>query len=371
MMLIPMTKSLLEIEAARLYLELWGGHPHTTNRRVTINGRTTYPIEVPSEDQCTHAYRDIPLKLTDLVQGPNAVQFAVDGDHTFWGHFIVEEAAIDVLLPQTTAEWHSESSEPMRAPRVSVDTSQPEAFLFSLDVDPKAMPKIARVHYFAHYDGFDENGDGVTRDWHGMTKQKEPMGHLGSADQAPFSIRWDTSMLQAQEGVRAQALIEFVGSPQLRSAEERLRALGHRYWNAEGSYYQTDPTRELTISHPDGVYVDYVPCQNVSVPFWSRANRKRSCEFAVDQETSRIDRAQLSVAVWDGGAGEVEDYFTFNGHALRVAADGAHDVIYSTVSIDPEWILSGGNRIELLSDTEHHGIEVLYPGPMLTIRYID
>ena len=42
MLQIRMQEDLRLLQAVELDLELWGGHPGTTNRRVTVNGRATY-----------------------------------------------------------------------------------------------------------------------------------------------------------------------------------------------------------------------------------------------------------------------------------------------------------------------------------------
>ncbi len=369
MMLVPMKQPLREIDAARLYLELWGGHPHTDNRRVTVNGRTTYPIHVPIDEQCTHVYREIGLKITDLVRGPNALQFNVDGDKTFWGHFIVEEAAIDALLPATSPEVQSLGSLAQSPPTIKVDASQPEAFMLSLPVDSQSSSKISKVHYYAKYDGFDENGDGDARDWHGMTKRKIPLGHIGSSERSPYEVRWDVSMLKAQDDVEVRAVIEFANDTDSIQAEKELHEKGNRYWKAHSLLMQTDSVKNLSIQHPAGVQVAYVMSSNHSIPMWSRTNRRKTCDFDSKIDPKRIERSQLSIAVWDGGAGEIENYFKLNGHPLAVANKADHDVIYAQLPVEPSWLLQDTNQAELLSDTEHHGMEVLYPGPMLTIRY--
>ncbi len=369
MMLVPMEQPLREIDAARLYLELWGGHPHTDHRRVTVNGRTTYSIDVPINEQCTHAYREIGLKLTDLVRGQNALQFAVDGDQTFWGHFIVDEAAIDALLPATSPELQSLVALAKTPPTLQVDSSGDETFELTLAVDSQAAAKISSVHYYAKYEGFDENGDGVSNDWHGMTKRKIPVGHIGSSDKSPYSVRWDVSMLKAQEGVKVKAVIEFVNDADSLKAEEMLREKGQRYWKAHSLLMQTDVVTGLKIQRPAGVQVAYIPSINLSVPMWSRANRRKTCDFELTIDPKQIERGQLDIAIWDGGAGTIQNFFQLNGHPLSIAKNGRHDAIYSQVPIEPSWMQLGKNQAELLSDTEHHGIEVLHPGPMLTIRY--
>ncbi len=99
-----------------------------------------------------------------------------------------------------------------------------------------------------------------------------------------------------------------------------------------------------------------------------QAGRKKGCTIALDVEPDRIERAELHVAIWDGGKGTVADYFTLNRRPLPVAADGRHRVIYSVLKHDRTLLRRGQNRIELLSDTEHHGLEVLLPGPALVVR---
>jgi hypothetical protein len=52
-----------------------------------------------------------------------------------------------------------------------------------------------------------------------------------------------------------------------------------------------------------------------------------------------------------------------------VAEGARHELVYSRLPADPRNLRRGLNRIELLSDTQHHGIEVIYPGPALMVRY--
>jgi len=76
----------------------------------------------------------------------------------------------------------------------------------------------------------------------------------------------------------------------------------------------------------------------------------------------------LHVIIWDGGCGNVENPFKLNGNPVSIVGEGRHDVIYRKIEIDPSFLRKGTNEISLLSDTEHHGIEVLLPGPALVVR---
>jgi hypothetical protein len=103
--------------------------------------------------------------------------------------------------------------------------------------------------------------------------------------------------------------------------------------------------------------------------FWSRARQLKSCSIDLDVDPARIEKAELHVVTWTGGAGTVKEYFTLNGVHYPVADGERHELVYSRLPVDPKNLRRGLNRIELLSDTEHHGIEVIYPGPALMVRY--
>ena len=207
---------------------------------------------------------------------------------------------------------------------------------------------IESVEYEGYYEGYDENGDGRSRDWHGFTKKRLPVAILGTATAAPFAATWDLTMLPAQDDMAARAVVHFKGRPEL--------------------VYMTPETRGLRVPERLGVRVELVRARDLPVPFWSRANRTRVCSIVLDSDSGRIEQAELHVVVWDGGAGTVKDYFTVNRHAIPVADAGKHDVIYSKRELDPGLLRRGDNRIEIRSDTEHHGIEVLMPGPAIMLR---
>jgi hypothetical protein len=99
MLQIEANEDLYQIDHAELYVELWGGHPGTVNKRVSVNGRSTYVLpEVGTKaGHCTYVYPRIDLKITDLVNGFNAFQWAVDNE-TFWGNLLLDNAALRVRL---------------------------------------------------------------------------------------------------------------------------------------------------------------------------------------------------------------------------------------------------------------------------------
>jgi hypothetical protein len=348
MMLVLAEEDLTLLDAAELYLELWGGHPGTANKRVGINGRSTYPIpEVgTAEKYCTHQYPTIPLKITDLVNGWNALQFACDQGQSFWGHFIVDNAALRVGLKADHPDLRTAKLDGFRA-AVKAEAER-DGLLCSLGVPAHLLPLISSVDFQGWHAGYDENGDGQTVDWHGFTKGRQPVAFIGTATQAPFAVRWDVSMLPDQETIGVRAIVRFRDRPHL--------------------LFATAPLTNVRMPRDPQSHVALHLSNDQPAEFWSRANERKSCTIPLDLDPRRIERAELHVVVWDGGAGDVKDYFTLNGHPLAVAGTGRHDVRYSRVPIPPTILKQGANRIELLSSTDHHGIEVLRPGPALMLR---
>lgn len=349
LMLIPIREDLKQILRAELYAEVWGGQPGTANKRVSINGRNTYPIqEIGTFNRnCTYQYPTIYLQITDLVNGYNAIQFACDRGQTLWGNYIVDNAAIRVELKREHPDLRKSGlmgfNSLIKAEAVK---DNPEIIRLLLISSDESI--ISSVDYQGFYYGYDENGDTLTYGWHGMTRERKKYGYLGSSDQYPFSVNWDTSMLPSQQEMAVRAIIHFKNHPELE--------------------YITPVIGGLFALKPRGSRVLIYSSRDLPIPFWSRMNQKKSCTIDIDMDPANIERAELNVVVRDGGSGSIKNYFTLNGQSLAVASEGKEQLLYSKIPIDPKILKKGSNKIEVLSDTDHHGLEILLPGPALVIR---
>jgi len=103
-------------------------------------------------------------------------------------------------------------------------------------------------------------------------------------------------------------------------------------------------------------------------PFWSRDSKEITASIQLDVEPDEIERAELHVVSWTGGPGDVKDYFTLNGQHLAVADGHDHEVHFVIMPLDVTLLRKGANHFVLHSDTKHHGIEILRPGPALVVR---
>ncbi len=351
LMLLAIDEDLFELERAELYLEMWGGHPGTANARFLANGKQTYHIpEVGTESgNCTYSYPTIAVKVEHLVRGVNALQFACDRGESFWGHFIIDNAAVRCHLkgdhPDVARAGLKGFSAELTPPAgktlgdiTEVSLSYPEQF----------ERKILSVDYFGRYLGFDDNSSGLEDDWHGFTHKKQWRNHVGSATSPPFSTKWDTSMIVSQ--ARPMALRAVV--------------------NLEGGlHYATGVVDGLTFPRRRN-RVEMYKCSPMPVPFWSRASRLKKATIVLPADVSSLERVRLLVKIWDGGEGGVKEPFKINGHPYPITSRMAvHDVVFTVADVEPGHLRPGENQITLLSDTEHHGIEVLLPGPVLVARY--
>ncbi|HNY77516.1 MAG: hypothetical protein RBS72_04785 [Sedimentisphaerales bacterium] len=350
--LIDVPEDLFALQGADLYLEVWGGHPKTANKRFLLNGKQVYaiPDDGCEAGHCAYSYPLVSLKVEQLVSGRNAVQFACDRGQTFWGHFIVDEAAIRGYLKPGHPDLVARGLEGFSA-RVLLPSGD-EAIGDEVSITltcPKPMEaEIESVECFARYDGYDDDGDGQTNDWHGYTHDRRYVHHIGKATAGPFPIVWDTRMIPDQDGPMAlRALVRLKG--------------GLCYWTPvlDGLEFARGRHR-----------VQMYACRDMPVPFWSRASQVRTATIDLPQDLSDVESARLIVRIWDGGEGNVKEPFKINGHSYSITSSRAvHDVVHTDVEVDPSHLKSGPNTLTLLSDTEHHGIEVLLPGPCLVVRY--
>ena len=351
LMLVEVTDDLFSLTAVELYLELWGGHPGTAGKRFTINGRGFYELpEVgAASGACVYSHPSIGLEVRNLVRGTNAFQFTCERGSSDWGHFIVDNACLRLYLEDSHPSL-SEAALPQRPPRVAAELRKAgEGVRIALHPQDAEMLKdtLLGVDYFGFYEGFDDTGAGTGLGWHGFSQDRRWRNHVGTAASVPYAVEWDTSMVADQEApVSLRALLHFHG--------------GLHRWS-EVLHDVRLPARAPLVS----LHQVARPPR----PFWSRAGRVVSAVLPLNVDPDTIERAELWVRTWDGGAGDIREPFTLNGNPYRVISGKAiHDVVFTRSLVDTGHLRRGGNELNLVSDTDRHGIEILAPGPCLVVR---
>lgn len=347
---IKIEEDLRKIRRADLDLEIWGGHPGTENKRVTVNGRSTYlfPEVGSAKHNCTHQYPSFNLRPMDLVNGYNSLQFACDTGDTFWGHYIVDRATLRIGLPKDDKQLVEAGLGDFDARlRVIPLDGDGEGFALHLDVAESFRDHIANVKYEARYFGYDADGDGWRTDWQSNLVSSNQHRMIQNGD--GWSTTFSTAMLPAQNRVAFCAIVELKDAANLR--------------------YRTPTSSSFSIEPRDNEKIHLFTSDDLPHPFWSRDNQAKECTIDIDVDPREITSAELNVVTWTGGAGEVSEYFTLNGKHFPVAEGNDHKTVYSRIAVDPKLLRRGKNKIVLRSDTKHHGIEVMLPGPALMIRH--
>ncbi len=348
--IISIPDTITQLEKAELFCELWGGHPKTARKRFQINGGTVYdlPSEPTEEGNCEYLFPVIPFNYKELVIGTNALQFVCDRGDSFWGHFLMEEIAINCYYKPDAPHIKRSGLAGFKAiPEVKSKVIGETTDIW-LDFTETLADQIAEVHYFGNYFGYDWNGSGIEQQWHGYQFKRKYTDHIGSSTMPPFIVKWDTRMLPDQgKPMAIKALVVFKN--------------GLQFWSdilGGITFYTSRPKVQL-------LYPTEMP-----VPFWSRDKQLRKATIELTVKPENIEEAFLFTRIWDGGEGMIKEPFKMNGVPYRITAGNApHELRVSISKVLSENLRIGTNIIELLSDTEHHGIEVCLPGPGLIIRY--
>ena len=174
------------------------------------------------------------LRLNDLVAGPNTLEFS-----SLNNKYHIHDAAFRLYgvagsYPATGGLTDVAGINP--AVGGVLDVTGAETVTLTATI-----PGADRVEFIAYYDGFDEDNDGETTEWHAITRQnfnpggdptgRDPngdsyvvpatggtIGHIGTVANNGvddnYSIVWDTSLITSQTGVKfkARAVSEDAGT---------------------------------------------------------------------------------------------------------------------------------------------------------------
>lgn len=343
---------------AEAVLDRWGGHPGTSEKRVRFNGnawitvpelQTTpaghQPVCFMSQDNPTVA-----IPLQHLREGENTLE-GTCGDqlcYSFrWGQWGWN--AIVVRVYYGPAKPH---------PRGRVVSPGPGETLGEnplLRAEAKAPGGIERVDFLAHYTGYDEDGDGVFTDWHHSyfySRRVEPVpgdprirNHAGTARRAPYEVKWNTRWVPDQPGGRLKVLARILGK--------------------DGVWFVTEPVEKLSLARKESSVQLYKP-YDVPERHWVRDGRRSSSKVRIpsDHDLAKATEASIHVRTWNG----IDEKLTVNDWAGAIAG-GNHVYTYSVRPVPISSLKQGENVIGFHSTTEHHGVEILWPGPALIVRY--
>ncbi|QEG36286.1 hypothetical protein [Bythopirellula goksoeyrii] len=364
---------------AEVLVDRWGGHVCTSDKMIRFNGHkwlllpelTTTPKDNHPECYMSQDNPIIEIPLSHLKEGTNSFSGKSGGQvsHNWgWGQWGLYGIVLRVYYPSSFVTSPGEIVIPAAG---DVVLDNPEIVFEAPD-----NSKIEKVDFLARYDGYDENGDGYFQDWHHFYhriyhSEDELLadipitGHLGSATSPPFRITWNTQWVpdQVKGGISIVARVK----------------------EKNGFSYVTQLVENLSLQRIGRSVKLYKP-RSVPEDYQVRAKRIRSSEIYIPQNDNleTATKALVHFRTWNGDDSNHEvdgvEWFKFNRWQGKIAGAN-HDYAYSIREIPVETIQLGENKVSVYSEAgtlfdeesgerlNTHSIEVLWPGPALSVSY--
>ncbi|MGA9115311.1 MAG: FlgD immunoglobulin-like domain containing protein [Bacteroidota bacterium] len=353
---------------AEVVLDMNGGHVGTSDRRFRFNGNAWITIPPPGPGNgipagasgvCyLHAMNPVvPIPLSHLRTGTNTFEGTSGGQTCYnfaWGQWGWYGMMVRVYYDASKARPGGSITSP----------SSNSAFTGNLTVtaDAQSAVGVSRVDFFASYQGYDPDGDGVyggyQYNYHRLKidPQMSTREHVGSDLAAPYQAVWNTEMVPDQ----------IAGTVKLIA---RIR-------DNNGVWFVTNEVTGLTLRR-DSVSVKLYPVSNMPEYFNVRATRTtRTVNFTIPPSDSlpRALSAKLILRTWNGtdaGSEPAESHsLKVNSHTVPNSSFG-QDNFFSldVIGIPVSALRAGSNSITFYYNTVHHGADVLWPGPALLVKY--
>ena len=340
---------------AEVLLDRWGGHKGTKDKQIRFNGnqwisvpelQTTPPGKHHPADYLSQDNPIVPVPLEYLKKGANIVEGGIGPGNAghWWGQWGLYSVILRVYYAPPQKE-HATGSIVGPLPNETLGENP--------EIKIECSTNTTQVEVLAWYDGYDENGDGVFRDWHRSYFQPnrgeaaEIRGHVGTLREEPWAITWNTRYVPDQE-----------------SGTVRLIA---RIKHSNGIWTVTDVVSGLSLVRK-GIQVKQYRASKVPHGFGVRIGRTKSCLLPIPDGDRLEDavEAVLHYRTWNG-TDETHAPFKFNDFSHKNKGKN-HHYCYGQIPVDVQE-LKHENTFSVHSETEHHELEVLWPGPALTVRY--
>jgi hypothetical protein len=174
---------------AEVYIEMWGGHAGTSNKRLRLNDGDWITIPEPgaipadagagSENPTCYqhfTYPSVPLPLEQLIEDINILEFTSGGQTCFdfgWGQWGVYGVTFriyyDVSKPHPTGRVTAPETGSAIADSVRLEA-----------VASSPNGEIEQVDFIGLYEDFDYEGNGLYRQWHYRYRYGKIKNHLGT-----------------------------------------------------------------------------------------------------------------------------------------------------------------------------------------------
>ena len=342
---------------AEVLLDRWGGHPGTKQKQVRFNDNawitlpeiSTTPEGHDPEDYYSQDNPVFAVPLEHLRVGKNNVEGTIGpSNKTSWGQWGLYSLIVRVYYdPEVVGPF---ATAKITSPRVGETFDENPTIRLACDKSAK------RVDVLAWYDSYDEDGNGVFNEWHGSRfqpargKPAKLSNHVGTLamPNGESKIQWNTQWVpdQKQGGVK-------------------LVALTH---HENGFISVSEIVHDLSLRR-DGFSVRQYRASDVPERFGVRVGQSKTCTIGIDAKAplDRAVEAVLHYRTWEGDDRHHKP-FQLNG-SPHLNRGNNHHYDYDLLPIPVDQLKRGDNEFTISSDFDHHMLEVLWPGPAITVRY--
>ncbi len=328
-------------------------HDSTRGLAIEVNGNPwirvpeAEAIPYPPWEYQHHIYPVVPVPLAFLKSGKgNQFRLRVSPESAWkWPQNLVYGVHFRVYYdaakkPHPTGKIASLPSGARLGKRVSleIETAEPAG-------------SIKQVDYLGHYEDVNYEGDGLYTRWHYHFFHGKIMNHIGTAQEAPYRVTWDTSWVPDQK---------------------QSMALAARLVGSNGMIYMTEAVTGLSLDR-QGTSVEL--CQPYDIPKkWVTRTGEKQEHFLVTGDLSKAVAAQMVWSSWS--AGYIRGV-SINGTQVFDTEGPHYQYYFHRVNVRDVGVFKPGvntlttGKTPLIDGKMVHGMEVNWPGIMVLIQYAE
>jgi hypothetical protein len=338
---------------AEVYIEMLLCHAGTADKQIRVNGNPWIPIPEsdlipgaagmgpPGTEYQSMRYPEIEIPLEQIRSGDNSFEFTCSGGTrlgSWWPQWIVYGVTFRIYYSPDKPHPAGRIVSP-RSGTIFEETS------VTVEFESSGPKPIEHVEIVGLYTDFNWEGDGNDRGWHYRYLYGHIHNHVGTSPKGRLPVEWDTQWIPTQEEPISLAawIVDESGVVCVSPAVENLR------------FARRQTVRMLKPS-------------KVPKAWATRAGKTDTARIDVVDDLNRAVDARIVMSTWNGVAA---DEIGVNGKKVVANVGKNHDLSYDHFPVPLELIQPGINTVYTHSKTEHHGIEVQWPGPVLFLRLND
>ncbi|MGB7327809.1 MAG: hypothetical protein WBD31_23225, partial [Rubripirellula sp.] len=342
---------------AEAVLDRWGGHANTKEKLIRFNEHdwiTLPELKTTPEGYDPEQYHSqdnpvIPVPLDHLVKGTNTIEGTIGpSNEVSWGQWGLYSLILRVYYDPEKKQGFADGK--------IVSPLAGETFGENPTIALECDDSAERIDVLAWYDGYDEDGNGVYNEWHGSRFQPSRghaaglRDHVGTIDPSTTvrQLVWNTQWVPDQQ-------------------PESMKLVA-RIHHGNGLIHVTEAVERLTLRR-EGWSVKQYRATDVPEVFSVRVGKSKSCNIPIDANVAldSATEAVLHYRTWEADDRHHKP-FQLNGHQHKNHGNN-HHYDYDLLPIPVSELQTGDNTFTISSDTKHHMLEVLWPGPAISIRY--